>query len=505
VQVSEEGSGATVPCRITVTRTDGTLQPLTAHPARDVAVRTGVVYTRDGSAQLELPPGRYVLFAGRGMEWSVASATVDLTEGVNHPVEMKLTREVDTRGWVAVDSHIHTLTHSRHGDATTAERAITIAGEGIELAIATDHNHHTDYAPVVAELNLEGRFTAVVGNEITTKRGHFNAFPVKASAPVVNALEEDWARLLPSIRNTPGVRVVTLNHPRDLHGGFIPFGKDHFHAESGSLHSGGIQHIDAVEVITSGAMQSDIGLLFRDWFALLNHGHRMAAIGSSDTHDVSRFILGQGRTYVAASDAHPGRIPVEEVWRSYAAGRVLVSMGLFVTLRVQGKFGVGELASCAGNTIEVETEVHGPSWVKADHVALYANGTLVREARIEGADQALPGRKAVVRWSIPKPLHDMYLVAIATGPGVTGPFWEIPRPYQPAAPKFEPRVLGATNPVWMDCDASGTFEAAIDYARDLVKKHGAAPKTLATALREYDPSVAVQVKALIEKPAAPAP
>jgi hypothetical protein len=99
----------------------------------------------------------------------------------------------------------------------------------------------------------------------------------------------------------------------------------------------------------------------------------------------------------------------------------------------------------------------------------------------------------------------MYLVAIATGPGVTGPFWEIPRPYQPAAPKFEPRVLGATNPVWMDCDASGTFEAAIDYARDLVKKHGAAPKTLATLLREYDPSVAVQVKALIEKPAAPAP
>jgi hypothetical protein len=488
-----------------VTRPDGTLQPLAAQPAEEVAVRTGVVYTRAGNAQIQLPPGRYVLHAGRGMEWSVASTTFELVRGENPPIHLELTREVDTRGWVAVDSHIHTLTHSRHGDATTAERALTIAGEGIELAIATDHNHHTDYAPVVAELGLTGAFTPVIGNEVTTRRGHFNAFPVEAAAPLVNAAEEDWSRLLPAIRNTPGVRVITLNHPRDLHGGFIPFGKDHFDSDSGVLLSGGTPHIDAVEVITSGAMQSDIGLLFRDWFALLNHGHRIAAIGSSDTHDVSRFILGQGRTYVAAPDAHPGRVPLEDVWRSYHSGRVLVSMGLFVTLRVDGKFGAGDLVTPAGNALDVETEVQGPSWAKADHVALYANGRLVREANIESDAQALPGRKALIHWSLPKPDHDIHLVAIATGPGVVEPFWEIPRPYQPASKRFEPRVIGATNPVWIDCDASGCFDAAIRYARDLTQKHSGDRKGLEKALARYDASVAIQVRALLESPPTPAP
>ena len=62
-----------------------------------------------------------------------------------------------------------------------------------------------------------------------------------------------------------------------------------------------------MEVLNSSAQQSDFMLVYRDWFALLNHGYRITAVGSSDGHDVSRYIVGQGRTYIACPDERPDR------------------------------------------------------------------------------------------------------------------------------------------------------------------------------------------------------
>lgn len=494
VTVTDDEKGVGLPCRLTLTRRDGTLQPLGALPASDVAVRIGVVYTRNGQAVLSLPPGEYVLHAGRGMEWSVEKAVISLKAGEVKPVVLKLRREVPTAGWIAVDSHIHTLTHSGHGDAKIEERVLTIAGEGIELAVATDHNHHTDYAPNAATMGVADRFTSVIGNEVTTKHGHFNAFPIQAGAPVVNHQQEDWAKLLPEIRATPGVKVITLNHPRDLHSGFVPLGGVQFNPKTGKHRHADVLDIDAMEVITSGAMQSDIHLLYRDWFALLNRGHRIAAIASSDTHDVNRFILGQGRTYVAAQDADPAKLDLNEVWTSYQEGRLLVSLGLLAQVKVNGKFGVGDLATEIGESLEVEATVFGPAWAQADRVELYANGILIREQKIE--DDRRAGEKARVLWKIAKPAHDVHLVVIATGPGVMEPFWEIPRPYQPTSKTFVSRVIGSTNPVWVDADGDGRFESAFGIAQRLIKESDGDEAKLREALKRCDEAVVVQVDSL---------
>src|SRR2546430_3772363 len=50
--------------------------------------------------------------------------------------------------------------------------------------------------------------------------------------------------------------------------------------------------------------------------------------------------------------------------------------------------------------------------------------------------------------------YDAHLVAIASGPAVAGPYWPIAKPYQPSSRVWEPRVLGATNPIWVDGDRS---------------------------------------------------
>ncbi len=497
VTITDGETGGGLPCRLTLTRTDGTLQPLRAEPAGEVAVRIGVVYTRNGKAMLSLPPGDYILHAGRGFEWSVERTAISLREGDTKQVALQLRREVPTAGWIAADSHIHTLTHSGHGDAKIEERMLTIAGEGIELAIATDHNHHTDYAPSVASMGVAERFTPVIGNEVTTKHGHFNAFPIEPGARVVNHQQEDWAKLLPEIRATPGVKVITLNHPRDLHSGFIPLGGMQFNPKTGRHRQVDALDIDAMEVITSAAMQSDIHLLYRDWFALLNRGHRIAAIASSDSHDVNRFILGQGRTYVAAKDTDAANLDLDEVWRSYKEGRLLVSLGLLTTLKVNDKFTVGDLASGLADSIKVEATVFGPAWTQADHVELFANGILIREQKIEDNHRA--GEKARVVWQLPKPTHDVHLAVIATGPGVTEPFWEIPRPYQPSSKTFVPWVVGSTNPIWLDADGDGRFEPAVAIARRLIQESGGDGVKLQDALKRCDEAVAVQVESLMVK------
>lgn len=448
--VTDAADGRPLPCRLTVTRPDGTLAALAASPENEVAVRAGVVYTRQGRATLSLPAGDYIVHAGRGFEWGLARANVRVQSGHSQDLALSLVREVDTSGWIAVDSHIHTLTHSGHGDATLRERILTIAGEGIELAIATEHNHHADYGPTVETAGLRDEFATVTGNEVTTKQGHFNAFPIAPGAPVVDHLETDWAKLLPAIRATPGVRVITLNHPRDLHSGFVPLGEAEFDATTGIHRRAADLKIDALEVITSGAMQSDIERLYRDWFALLKRGHRISAVGSSDSHDVTRFLLGQGRTYVAAPDGDPARVDLDRVWSGYEEGRVRVSLGLLADLRVDGKHGVGHRVVDPGETLQVDAWVSGPSWTRADRIVLYANGEVLREETI--TDPGRAGEKARFTWEIPRPSIDTFLVVIATGPGPTDPFWPIPRPYQPASPVFTPQVIGSTNPVWIDVD-----------------------------------------------------
>ncbi|MDB6007520.1 MAG: hypothetical protein JWR15_4507, partial [Prosthecobacter sp.] len=99
--VTNVADGKPLPCRITLTQGDGTLQPLRAEPAGAVAVRTGVVYTRDGHVSISVPPGDYVLHAGRGFEWSVEKQAVSLKAGDAKELRMSLKREVDTRGWIA--------------------------------------------------------------------------------------------------------------------------------------------------------------------------------------------------------------------------------------------------------------------------------------------------------------------------------------------------------------------------------------------------------------------
>jgi hypothetical protein len=498
VTVTDADTSKPIPCRLTIVDSQGSLVPLGLESAGPLAVRPGVVYTATGRATLRLPAGQYTLHATRGFEWGLASATLDLRPGDNPARHLRIRREVDTRGLVACDTHVHTFTHSRHGDATLVERMITLAGEGVELPIATDHNLPVDYDEAARAAGVRPYFTPVVGNEVTTpKLGHFNVFPVDRAKPMIDFRAGSWEKLFASIDATAPGAIVVLNHARDLHGGYRPFDPIRHVSVTGERLDGQLLRATAMEVINSGATLNDPLLLYRDWVGCLNRGVRLTPVGASDSHDVTRFIVGQGRTYAAVpGDTDTGKLDVTAALDSFRQGRVSVSYGLLTTIKVNGRAGPGDTLRADGE-VDVEVAVHGPSWTRADRVELHANGVKIREALIPTDHAARAGLKASHAWRLPRFRHDVHLTAVAVGPGVTAPYWPAAKPYQRTNPHWTPYVWACTGAVGLDADNSGTFESAHAYAQRVLSNAKSDPAAVMTALAEYDAAVAAQAASIL--------
>ena len=498
VTVNERGTRKSVPCRITLIDANGSLVSLGTQSTSQLAIRPGTAYCSTGQAELKLPAGRYTLFAGRGFEYSLARADVDVKAGQTHRQSLEIQREVPTTGYVACDPHVHTLTHSGHGDASIEERVITLAAEGIELPIATDHNVQIDFDPVAQKMGVRRHFTPVIGNEVTTARGHFNIFPVSPGAKPPNHKQTNWGLLFDDIQKTPGVKIAILNHARDLHSGVRPFGPALHNALIGENLDGWPFRFQGMEVVNSGATQTDELRLFHDWMGLLNHGYQVTPVGSSDSHDVARHFVGQGRTYLRCDDRDPGQLDVDAAVDSFLQGRVMVSYGLLAELIVNEKYASGELAEAPPSDVQIDLRVLGPHWVQADRIRLYANGKLLREEAII-ADASVVRPHGVLwsgRWTIPRPNHDVHLVAIATGPGIEGLFWRTARPYQPTSTDPATHVIGCSGAVWLDADGDGRRTSARDYAVRLMSDH---PDYihLCSRLGDYDEATSAQAAHLV--------
>ncbi len=496
VDSTAPGRPSSIPCRMTIVSKDGVLVPVGAMSDANMAVRTGVIYSADGRVEFGLPAGDFTIYAGRGFEYSIATSPIRVQSGDVIQKTLEIRRDVPTPGWVSCDTHIHTLTYSGHGDATLAERVVSIAGEGIELPVATEHNLQVDYSRAAETAGVRKYFTPLVGNEVTTPVGHFNVFPATAGAIVPLFDANDGTAILRDIALKAHGPFTILNHPSDLHRGYRPFDPVRHVSLSGENDDKWLTQVHGVEVINSGAQQTDMLKPLMDWFGMLNGGVFVTPIGASDSHDVNRFIVGQARTYVRCHDGDAGHIDRDQAVANLRAGRVLVSCGLLADIQVNGSHEPGDLVPNSPS-IEVRVRVLGPEWVTAEQVTLYANGIPIREATI--IEDRPAGTKWETTWKLPPFQHDVYLSAIAVGPPVEALYWPIARPYQPASEHCSRRVLGATGAVWIDADGNGKRTPANQYAATLWSESGQDLSTYIPELNRYDEAVATQAAALLTR------
>ncbi len=498
VQVDEAGRGAT-PCRLTLVDDHGSLMTTGATSNDHLAVRSGVLYCSTGRARFTVPAGKYTLYAGRGFEYSLAQAPLQLAAGDTARPTLTITREVPTDGWVSCDPHVHTFTYSRHGDATIEERMITIAGEGIELPVATDHNLQIDFEPFARQLNVRRFFTPLVGNEVTTKVGHFNVFPLDPSASVIDHKGLDWQAVVTALQAAPADKIVILNHARDVHNAFRPFDPRRHVSFVGEDLEGWQLPANAMEVVNSGTTNQDPLLLYHDWLGLLNRGLSITPCGTSDSHDVARHFVGQGRTYIRVDDRDVSNIDRAAACRSFREGRVMAGLGLMCRATINEQFGSGDLAKHA-DAYRLNIDVLGPSWVSCDRVRIYINGVLNEEISVSRSHRR-SDQPIGVRWRgerlLPKLAHDAHVVVIATGKGVDGLFWPVAKSYQPVSPEWKSYVVGCCGAIRMDGDGDGAYRSPYAYAQQLVESAGGDVAKLFDSLAKYDEAVAAEAASIL--------
>lgn len=133
----------------------------------------------DGVIRLQAKPGKYRVVSSRGTEYGIDEQEVELVAGALKSVTATIKRAIDTAGYIGADFHLHSQ-FSLDSAARVSDRIANYAAEGVEYAVATDHNFVVDYQPALQKLGLQRFINTAIGIELTTiDRGHFNGFPLR--------------------------------------------------------------------------------------------------------------------------------------------------------------------------------------------------------------------------------------------------------------------------------------------------------------------------------------
>ena len=451
-----------------------------------------VAMTPDGKGSLKLKPGTYEVVISRGPEYEVVRKSgVIVSPGGSANVVAELVRSVDTSGYVSGDYHQHTQ-GSIDSPEPLRRRVMENLAEGIELPATTDHDNITDYRPHIAALHAEGFMNAISGDEISINTvGHFNAYPltVDPANPYAKIGAKLWANLtvpdmVKRVRSLESSDIIVhVSHPRgkSLAGYFTTI---HFDPTSGDSDEGRdvLNVFDAVEVnaeigkpedflaendaqLRKLAQSGDASRIptLRDFFALLNQGRSVCALGNSDSHERNGGT-GYPRNFLFVGKDDPSSVSASEVRDAIAGQRVTVSNGPFVTADVNGAKAMGKAQPVTLDRAAfamLNVRIQAPSWINVATLEVYENGrplSLVRTGA--GALEAVAAGTSGAVYSMPiqpedgtgavrfsgavkiTPMRDSWYVVVVRGTGTLSPVaGTVPYAY--------------TNPIYVDVNGDG--------------------------------------------------
>jgi hypothetical protein len=425
-----EANGGPMPAKVTVLCANGPCAvpqkqlglytDVTKDPVPDQIAHIGWIGP-SGTASFELPPAQYVVLVSRGPEYSVFPAQYPTIPG--QPIDLRtadqsvsavLARVIDTTGWMSADFHVHAV-NSPDSIVDNAKRALTFAGDGLDIIVATDHDAVTDFGPIIQQAGLSPFLASVIGEEVSPMEwGHYNLFPLPFDATNrTNGGAMDWAggdgptltvgEIFADARRM-GARTVQVNHARGSLGGFSALLVDtdtmatHLDpallrmspqpgatADDTKLIS---TDFDAFEILNPGDDNLDgtatlARAKFNDWFTLLSRGVLVAGTGVSDTHYA---LLATGwRTWVDVGVDAPAQVTPTLISDRLNALRAVTSNGPFVTARAYRVDGAGAMVTTPvgiGGTVApdsrelgVTVEVQVPEHLDITRVELYLHTT----------------------------------------------------------------------------------------------------------------------------------
>jgi hypothetical protein len=372
---------------------------------------------------------------------------------------LRIDRVIDRPDLVSMDSHLHTL--ESDGAVSVEDKIRAIVAEGIDLAIATDHNRPVDYRPALERLGLQHELMIAVGTEVTVpERLDYNSYPMTVQPAKHNngaldplSTNRDLDALFRASRARDPHVILQVNHPRSWQ--FDYFNWHGLDPQSAAFANEGFDlSFDVLEVVNGADYgRPDNRAVLRDWFNLLRRGHYRPLVGTSDSHEIDQDEPGYSRTWIYHGEAERADATVERLMGRVRAGRSFASNGPLIDLVVAGRYGPGETFSSPGARVPVAIDVHNAPWIEAERVRLYVNG-VPQDVPVRLVSQAPASHR---RGSVELQLAaDAFLVAEVTGTTDLSPLVQRRRGPDGSETVVTPYAL--TNPVFVDRDGNGRFD-----------------------------------------------
>jgi hypothetical protein len=420
-------------------------------------------------ARVAIAPGRYRVLATRGPEYEVRELHVEAAAGETARLAIPpLERALESRGWIAADLHVHAAP-SDDSAVPLELRLASYVAQGARVLVATDHDHVTDYAPLIERWGLENEIVSVAGVEITSSvktegvpftSGHANAFPIpyqedayRKGAPVHEGRR--LREVLADLRALPGDRVVQLNHPRPdgapnanqlfTHLGVAgePFAPglpldawpNRVLVEPDPASEVRDLDLDAIELLNGPSLER-YRAVREDWFALLRQGERLTGTANSDSHGLFE-VAAVPRTYVRMLADLTRGFDRKRFVRALQRGWIVGSTGPLLLAEL-GDTGPG--GTFPGSEAPLGIDVRAASWVPVTELRVFVNGELALTRAVEGP----------ARLEIPMRFErDSFVTLEVEGPPA-GLYAEL-------LPGFTPFAF--TNPIFVDANRDGVWSA----------------------------------------------
>ena len=335
-----------------------------------------------------IPYGRYRVVAWRGIEYERFEAEVDLSEGRGRvELAIPLQRAWIPHGMLAADLHVHAFA-SGDSRLPNPQRVIAQVAAGIQVVGLSDHNVHGDLDADIAALDLGGVIASIASDELSADELHVGVYPVRVvrgaphgGGPADDAVAHAGAQQLFDLaRATSGYTadhtVVQLNHPRFR----VTALYDGAHWDGVAWPPPFPLGFDAVEVLAgysafnaAGDRRFDDSA--RDFYTLIDHGHLIAPLGNSDTHDLNWVLDGTTRTYVYVDDPRVAPFDQAGFIAAIRGRRVVATSGPWLDVEAaaaQGAtptVGPGQ-ALHAGPTAWLDISVAQAGFVRVDRIRI---------------------------------------------------------------------------------------------------------------------------------------
>ncbi len=327
--------------------------------------------------ELELPVGTYLVSASRGPEYSIDQRVIEIIADSPCELVLQVERVVEKPGLLSLDPHVHTIFSD--GTVSVASRLQSLIAEGVEMAIATDHNVVTNYLPVLARLGWEKELTVLCGSEVTMPDMlHFNLYPLSYQEKeerkgTIEPVGEKVSSLFAASRAKSPGGIIQVNHPRaGTLGYFNNYQLDLLSAAQvrESFDFG----FDLLEVMNGASPLSSNAVALQDWLHLLNRGRFYPLVGSSDSHTIDGGEPGYARTYVLYDRPKEEPIDVQQVLKAIRQGKCFASTGPLVDFRVNGQYTFGDTVSLTPGPVTLKLKVWSAPWIEVDEVRILSNG-----------------------------------------------------------------------------------------------------------------------------------